>query len=276
VKRSGYGHWKIKRLAVLLKIPIAHAVGIAETLWHVTARQAPAGDIGKLPDEFLATECGWNSKKSSELLGALVEARLVDEHPVCRLVVHDWSDHCDETCAKYLARNGMTYADGKSPRTRKVQTEADKERTCPDKSGQNPPQIGNKSPAYAYALAPASANAEDPQTPRGGEGVERFASMLQILRLKVGASLLVEQLAVIWGNVVAPEFPTVVPDDPAWLEYLEATVAAHVGRVGSLPSWLPARVAEFAEKQNKAAAASVPRGAPAALVNAGGPPAGEM
>lgn len=166
MKRSGYGHWKLKVLASKLRIPAAHSVGIVETMWHVTARMAPQGDIGKLPETFLAAECGWPLKKSAELIRALVEAKLLDEVPPNGLLVHDWSQHCDDSVSKWLVRNGLKYADGTEPRKRNDQKPPVLSGHGPETTGQHPTGVGQKLPALALALASALAS----PSPDAGEG----------------------------------------------------------------------------------------------------------
>jgi hypothetical protein len=94
----------MKHLAELLNIPLAHAVGIMEMLWHFAARHAPQGDIGKYTDRQIADAVGWQRPTGTRgvtpecrLSDALVEAKWLDRVSGHRLVVHDWKDHCDES-----------------------------------------------------------------------------------------------------------------------------------------------------------------------------------
>ena len=78
---------------------------ILELLWHLTAREAPRGDIGKLTNEDIALfidYCG----DENELIATLVRCGWLDEDPEYRLVVHDWHIHADESAKKRLARSG--------------------------------------------------------------------------------------------------------------------------------------------------------------------------
>jgi hypothetical protein len=103
----------------LLKVPRYTAVGIMECIWQHTARYCPRGDIGKFQDDQIAALIEWPQKKSAELVSALVKAGWFDTSPTERLLVHGWSEHSDGAADKYLERNGLTYADGSTPRCKK-------------------------------------------------------------------------------------------------------------------------------------------------------------
>jgi hypothetical protein len=48
--RGTLTHRKIRTLTRILGISPCFALGIVEALWHVTAEQAPAGNIGRMSD----------------------------------------------------------------------------------------------------------------------------------------------------------------------------------------------------------------------------------
>lgn len=106
MKRGTPEHPKVKRLARLLGISRATAVGILEILWHTTAEYALAGDIGRLSDAEIAEAVFWEGKPKA-LVDALSEARLIDRHPVHRLVIHDWPDHIDRTAKQRAVDRGI-------------------------------------------------------------------------------------------------------------------------------------------------------------------------
>jgi hypothetical protein len=141
VKRNTDGNPKFMMLQATLQLPKWGAMGILEALWHFTASQAPRGDIGRWEDNYIALGMGWQ-KKAATLINALVKCGWVERHAEHRLVIHDWKDHADGTCDKYLARTGLTYWDGTPARCSKsanVMTCHDKSRdvmTSHDKSGQ--------------------------------------------------------------------------------------------------------------------------------------------
>lgn len=94
------------------------ACGIIERLFHFTARYAPSGDIGKYSDVRICAACGW-TRDATWLITALVNRNWIDVDPP-RLYVHDWHDHSDDAADKYLAANGLKYANGIVPRRKKV------------------------------------------------------------------------------------------------------------------------------------------------------------
>jgi hypothetical protein len=120
MKRGTPEHPKMKDLADRLGIPLAHAVGIMEMLWHFTAKFAPQGDIGKFPDKAIAKAVGWEKHSGSAgvtsefmLSSALVRAGFLDpvpEQPHIRFLVHDWKDHADQSVRRYLARQKLDFA----------------------------------------------------------------------------------------------------------------------------------------------------------------------
>jgi len=109
----------MKRLCQLLGVQQYIAVGILESLWHLTAKEAPQGDIGKLPDEDIALGLDWDGEPS-KLIDSLTQARWLDKAKSARLIVHDWHLHCEDTIDVRLARNGQAYANGNLPRMNKL------------------------------------------------------------------------------------------------------------------------------------------------------------
>ena len=127
MKRTAMQHTKMRRLMRALDVPMYVAVGVLESIWHLTAREAVWGNIGKLSNEDIALAIGWRGDESA-LITALVTSGWLDEDPVSRLVVHDWAEHADDTTKKAMSRHP-------------VQTCPDKSRivqTCPDNSAENP------------------------------------------------------------------------------------------------------------------------------------------
>lgn len=147
MKRGTPDHPKVLTLANRLGIKKYAAVGLLETLWHFTARYAPRGDVGRFSDGIIATSLDWGGN-IPELIEALVKERWLDQNNEYRLMIHDWSEHADDTCDKYLANHGMTYADGKEPRRKpdkgvKVRKPAEKSgkfRKTPEKSSLSEPE----------------------------------------------------------------------------------------------------------------------------------------
>ena len=101
MKRGTPGHFKMDALCELLNVPRAHAVGIMEMLWQYTADKTPQGDIGKASDRAIANAVGWD-RDPSELIESLISVRWLDRSEEHRLVVHDWSEHCEDSVRKWL------------------------------------------------------------------------------------------------------------------------------------------------------------------------------
>lgn len=125
--RGTLTHWKTRILAAELQIDPSHALGLLEALWHVTAEDAPPGDIGRLSNEAIAMQmfCRFDPN-------ALIEAMLKSRHLEYIngvLVVHHWSEHSDDSVDNKLARNGLYYFDGQEPRMRRLSNK-ERERIC--------------------------------------------------------------------------------------------------------------------------------------------------
>jgi hypothetical protein len=116
MKRGTSDHPKLKLLCDILNIEKFEAVGILEMLWHFTAKFAPQGDIGKYSDKAIAEAVGWKRPTGTKgvtpeckLSGALVTAGWLDSDAAVRLVVHDWSDHADQSVKKFLASRNLAF-----------------------------------------------------------------------------------------------------------------------------------------------------------------------
>jgi hypothetical protein len=117
--RGTLTHRKIRTLANMLGTSPCFALGVAEALWHVTAEQAPAGNIGRMNDADIAMEMFYDGDPK-ELSAALLACRLLEEHPEHRLIVHDWHIHADDAVDVRLARSVSYYANGMPPRMRRL------------------------------------------------------------------------------------------------------------------------------------------------------------
>lgn len=95
------------------------AVGLLECLWHLTANEAPRGDIGKLSDDDIAMFVDWE-RDGAELVRALHDAGWLDHSTEHRLIIHDWPAHCDDSVDARVFRMGESYADGTPARGKKV------------------------------------------------------------------------------------------------------------------------------------------------------------
>ncbi len=117
--RGVLDHPKTWLCAEMLKIPRCFVVGVLESLWHTTAAYAPTGAIGRMSNAYLAHQIGYTGC-SEALFDALRDAGFLDEHPVHRLIVHDWHVHSDNTLDAKLYRTGERYANGTMPRGTKI------------------------------------------------------------------------------------------------------------------------------------------------------------
>lgn len=115
MKREAVGSTKMKKLCKLLGVKVYVAIGIMESIWHLTAREAPAGDIGKLTNEDIALSLDYEGDPDA-LVDALVDAHWLDRSEIHRLIIHDWHQHSDDAVDMRLARAITLYANGTQPR----------------------------------------------------------------------------------------------------------------------------------------------------------------
>lgn len=93
-----------------LGLRLWQTTGLLETLWQVTYRNAPAGDIGRISDDSIAAALEWEGP-ADELINALVEFGWLDRDDEFRLVVHDWSEHVAQHLKGGFAKHGKKFAD---------------------------------------------------------------------------------------------------------------------------------------------------------------------
>lgn len=133
MKRGTPDHPKTVMLAMELeKVYAAHrkrnsfggkseAVGLLEVLWDWCSKYAIQGDLGKWPDDVIASGIGW-IWSGKELIDALIQSRWIDKAPApYRLVIHDIKDHATNSWRQNLERAGLTWWDGSDPRKYKLQ-----------------------------------------------------------------------------------------------------------------------------------------------------------
>jgi hypothetical protein len=108
MKRGTPEHPKTRMLAEKLAAPKYAACGILELLWHLTARYAPRGDIGRFSDAMIADHLDWKGKPD-QLVAALVDSGWLERDKIHRLIVHDWKDHCEQTVIKWVKRNKVEF-----------------------------------------------------------------------------------------------------------------------------------------------------------------------
>lgn len=108
MKRGTPSHPKLLMLAHRLRVPPYVAGGILEFLWHWTSQYAKRGDIGRYPNSVIAAGIGYEGD-ADELVQALTEEHWLEPHPEHRLIVHDWSEHADDSVHISLARSGEMF-----------------------------------------------------------------------------------------------------------------------------------------------------------------------
>jgi hypothetical protein len=151
VKRGTPDHFKVHALGQRIGLPRYAVVGVLELLWHMTAKYAKAGDIGRLKDEEIAFYLGYD-RDAKALIDALVESHWLDLHEEHRLLVHDWPDHCEDSVHMALARNGERFADGRTPKLGRL--------TMPEK------QAAMQAYSIQSSAQPSSESCSDAGSPR--------------------------------------------------------------------------------------------------------------
>ena len=171
MKRSCMGHTKLKKLARRLSVPTYAAVGLLECLWHLTAREAYRGDIGRLSDEDICVALDWAGDET-QLIAALIECRWLDPSKEFRIVVHDWHEHADDATKKAIARNNTTFATETqvlSDKSGNVATSRELSRLPEPEPVPKPEPLPPKPPQGVVALFP-----ERFHTPEFGEAITRW------------------------------------------------------------------------------------------------------
>jgi hypothetical protein len=111
----------MRALAKKLKIHQGLAIGIMEALWHWASETVPDGGVGKFPNVMIADSMYWPwPKRADELIEALVDVHYLDEMTGCRLYIHDWHVHCEDSVNAKLARSGLRFANQECPKLNKM------------------------------------------------------------------------------------------------------------------------------------------------------------
>lgn len=97
-----FSHPKLRRLAYILAVPVPHAVGHLECLWHV-AYEAGQPVFRDRIDVELAAQ--WQGEQG-KLCEALVEVRLLDVNAQGNFSIHDFHDHCPDYVRLRSQREG--------------------------------------------------------------------------------------------------------------------------------------------------------------------------
>jgi len=198
VKREAFNHGKMKQLCRRLNIPLWQAVGILESIWSLTAKECPRGDIGRLSDEYICLAMDYRGDETA-LMEGLIYARWIDRHETARLVIHDWYDHADDAVHRKLARAHLFFISGEAPKLSRLSGQERTDALCffatsstptpPPSFPQEEPLLWGKStktcaqntdlgvpsapktPKSAPYLSPARAlNPPNPPAEQGGNG----------------------------------------------------------------------------------------------------------
>jgi len=163
--RGTLTHWKTRLLADRLGISPAHALGLLEALWHATAEDAPAGNIGRLSNKAIVMQMFATTIEPDTLIAAFVASGHVDEHPIHRLIVHHWSHHADNHIHAWLARRCLRFADGTIPNSGQLNNyEREQFYAWLEEEGEHRPRTGRpKSPTKTQGEV--SGNSGESQVP---------------------------------------------------------------------------------------------------------------
>ncbi len=107
MKRTAMFHRKLGKLTARLGSKCM-AVGVLESLWHLTAREFPQGNVGKISDEDICVEIGYPGDPK-KLIDDLCETGWLDRCPKYRLLVHGWEEHCDQSVTRQLTRSKLPF-----------------------------------------------------------------------------------------------------------------------------------------------------------------------
>lgn len=99
---------KFHTLQATLGLTKYQTLGLLETMWHMTAKTSPRGDLGKHTNKAIASWIGWEGD-CDQLIAALVETGWLDTHSEHRLIVHDWHQHADKSLKTSLKNRGELF-----------------------------------------------------------------------------------------------------------------------------------------------------------------------
>ena len=114
MKQGTTSKLKFKKLRRALgDLPLYQAVGILESLWQLTAADAPLGDIGRFSNDDIAMSVEWKGDPD-ELIEALVATRWLDKSDEHRLVIHHWDQHVPRYLKLRVQRQGESFVTGQN------------------------------------------------------------------------------------------------------------------------------------------------------------------
>lgn len=130
-------HDKIFKLADILEISDAHAVGLMVCLWLWTSVNAPDGDLSQFPPRAIAAAAKWEGgeeKNAGFFCSALLESRLLESPEEGKWMIRNW-DKRQGMAMSYLERQReKTNERVRKYRERKKKEKLSEEKTAPQKS----------------------------------------------------------------------------------------------------------------------------------------------
>jgi hypothetical protein len=108
MKRETLQHPKMLDLCARLECEPPMVIGYLQYLWNFAADYAPQGNIGKLPDGAIARACYWKGDPAL-FIQALIDSKWLDTDLEHRLLIHDWSDHCERWIKAKLEKLGLPF-----------------------------------------------------------------------------------------------------------------------------------------------------------------------
>lgn len=113
---------KFMKLRARLGLRTYATRGLLDSLWAFARNNCPAGDVGRFTDEEIALGVDWDGAPDA-LISALIDTKWLDTCAQHRLIVHDWSEHCEDSVHRTLARQRQFFADGTMPSLSKVNSD---------------------------------------------------------------------------------------------------------------------------------------------------------
>jgi len=177
MKRGTGDHPKMDELCAALGCRKSTAIGILHLLWEWAADYVPQGDIGKYSDRAIAKAADWDGEPQ-QLIRGLVQSKWIDEHADHRLIIHDWSEHCEDSTHIKLARQILYFADGSRPRLTRLHKDerkeveagyAEREKTRADARKSAPTRTALASPTPMPMPMPGPDAGAGPATPPPSE-----------------------------------------------------------------------------------------------------------
>lgn len=145
---------KFRRLMRRLDLREWQAVGVLESLWRFTRKNAPMGDVGRFTNVDIAAAIDWRGD-ADDLIDALRDGWLDDVGGLQRLVCHDWYDHAPSFVVRRI-NNKFGVGDTKTP------TDAGRKAWNAWASGESSPGSQQRQ------KAPADGRISPPTTPSSG------------------------------------------------------------------------------------------------------------